>query len=74
MQRCLFSLKLVNDRDFHFVMKFTHSLHEILVSTETWIYMLSAQNTEESIYYILEASNFDFRYVRLCDLDIPREI
>ena len=23
--------------------------------------------------YILEDSNFDFRYVRLCDLDIPRE-
>ena len=24
-------------------------------------------------YYILEYSNFDFRYVRLCDLVIPRE-
>ena len=23
--------------------------------------------------YILEDSNFSFRYVRLCDLDIPRE-
>ena len=23
--------------------------------------------------YILEGSNFDFRYVRLCGLDIPRE-
>ena len=23
--------------------------------------------------YILEYSNFDFRYVRLCDLVIPRE-
>ena len=26
-----------------------------------------------SPHYILEDSNFDFRYVRLCDLDIPRE-
>ena len=26
-----------------------------------------------SPYYILEESNVDFRYVRLCDLDIPRE-
>ena len=25
------------------------------------------------LYYILKDSNFDFRYVRLCDLDIPRE-
>ena len=24
-------------------------------------------------HYILEESNFDFRYVRLCDLDIPRK-
>ena len=24
-------------------------------------------------HYILEDSNFDFRYVRLCDFDIPRE-
>ena len=24
-------------------------------------------------HYILEESNFSFRYVRLCDLDIPRE-
>ena len=24
-------------------------------------------------YYILEDSNFDFRYVKLCELDIPRE-
>ena len=24
-------------------------------------------------YYILEDSHFDIRYVRLCDLDIPRE-
>ena len=26
-----------------------------------------------SPHYILEYSNYDFRYVRLCDLDIPRE-
>ena len=26
-----------------------------------------------SPHYILEDSNFNFRYVRLCDLDIPRE-
>ena len=24
-------------------------------------------------YTVLEDFNFDFRYVRLCDLDIPRE-
>ena len=24
-------------------------------------------------HYILEVSNFDFRYIRLCDLDIPKE-
>ena len=27
----------------------------------------------KSPHFILEDSNFDFRYVRLCDLDIPRE-
>ena len=26
-----------------------------------------------SPHYILEYSSYDFRYVRLCDLDIPRE-
>ena len=25
------------------------------------------------LYYIWEESNFNFRYVRLCDLDVPRE-
>ena len=25
------------------------------------------------ICYILEESNFSFRYVRLCDIDVPRE-
>ena len=24
-------------------------------------------------HYILEESNFNFRYIKLCDLDIPRE-
>ena len=34
---------------------------------------LSHCRLNELSRYILENPNFDFRYVRLCDLDIPRE-
>ena len=34
---------------------------------------LTLSTEQIPLHYILEESNFDFRYVRLCDLDISRE-
>ena len=51
----------------------THCRLNEISHTIYWKLLILILGISGSVIYILEASNFNYRYIRLCDLHIPRE-